>query len=81
MAKKKSVTIDIRKKQSFFDTLFNKRTHPNKTKIKKCKICSRQINDEPIFCNQFLTRSRQCNYGPLCSDECWEYHMKRIDHY
>ncbi len=78
--KKKPATIDLRKRQSFFDTLRKKKTH-QQDDILKCKVCKKAISGKPIFCNQYLSRTRLCNAGPFCSDDCWQKHLDETSHY
>jgi hypothetical protein len=79
--KKKPATMDLRKKQSFFDTLKNRRTHMESDKALKCVICFKKIGGVPEFCDNYLTRSKRCNAGPFCSKECWDKHMEQQPHY
>lgn len=78
--KKKPQTIDLRKKQSFFDTLRKKKTHKD-DEILKCKICYKKITGKPIFCDKYLSRTRLCNAGPFCSEKCLQEHLNNITHY
>jgi hypothetical protein len=77
-----SRTIDLRKKSSIFGNKKNKKKGDKVSDgTKNCVLCHKSITGELILCNQYLTRSKLCNAGPFCSDECWEEHMKRISHY
>ena len=77
---KKTKTVDLRKKQSFFDTLRKKKTHDDEDEL-KCTNCFKKITDKPIFCSQYLSRTRLCNAGPYCSDKCLGVHLDNISHY
>jgi hypothetical protein len=79
--KKKPQTIDLRKKQSFLDTLRKRRTHPGPEDILKCKMCYKLIDGKPIFCHKYLSRTKLCNAGPFCSDKCLKEHLNNITHY
>ncbi|WP_455392584.1 hypothetical protein [[Eubacterium] cellulosolvens] len=79
--KKRPQTIDLRKKQSLFDTLRKKRTHQGPDNVLKCKMCYKLINGNPIFCRQYLSRTKLCNAGPFCSDRCLQEHMDNTTHY
>jgi len=71
----KPQTIDLRKKQSFFDTLRKKKTHAGIDDVLKCKMCYKIIDEKPIFCTNYLSRTRLCNAGPFCSEKCWKEHL------
>jgi hypothetical protein len=77
---KKLKTVDLRKKQSFLDTLRKKKTHNEEDEV-KCKNCYKKIIDKPIFCNKYLSRTRFCNAGPFCSELCLNEHLENTSHY
>ena len=79
--KKKSKTIDLRKKQSFLDTLRKIRSHSGSDDVLKCNMCYKLIDDKPVFCNKYLSRTRLCNAGPFCSDKCRKEHLDNTTHY
>jgi hypothetical protein len=78
---KKPGTIDLRKKQSFFDTLRKRKTQSKPDEKAKCMNCNKEISNKPIFCTNFRTRTKPCKAGPFCSDKCWDEHLKRTNHY
>ena len=78
---KKNKTIDIQKKQSFFDTLLKKRTHDTQADVLKCMICYKKITGIPEYCNNYKAPSKRCNAGPFCSNKCWKVHMENSKHY
>ena len=78
----KPETIDLRKRFSIFSTFSAKRKKETDSEDSlKCTICFKKITSKPLFCNQYVTRSRLCNAGPFCSNECWEAHMENSTHY
>jgi hypothetical protein len=77
----KTKTIDLKKKQSFFDTLRKRRTHAGPNDILKCKICFKKITDVPEYCDKYITRKKRCNAGPFCSEKCKNEHLSNVDHY
>lgn len=79
--KKKPRTIDLRKKQSFFDTMRKKKNDAKYDDNIKCMICFKKIGDNPLFCTQYLTRTKLCNAGPFCSEKCLEVHIDNTVHY
>jgi len=77
--KRKPHTIDLRKKGSIFGVKTKKEKDSEKNI--GCIICNKKISNKPIFCNQYLTRTKLCNAGPFCSEPCWNKHLKNTIHY